>query len=172
MFDIEKAERVRDFIETYCTFTKGIWINRPFKLLPWQYDRLIKPFFGTLNEEGLRQYKTAYLEIGKKNGKSMISAAISLYMLIADEEGAPEVYIAAADVNQASIIYDMAAKMVTNSPFLSQHIQRVDYQKTLRCAANDGLLKVLSSDVKSRHGLSPSAIVVDELHAHPNADLS
>jgi phage terminase large subunit-like protein len=65
-FCIEKAERVKRFIESYCTFSKGEWAGQPFHLLPWQYDELILPLYGTVNDDGFRQYRTAYVEIQRK----------------------------------------------------------------------------------------------------------
>lgn len=66
-----KADRVRRFIEERCTYSKGEWAGQSFVLLPWQWDKLIRPLFGTLNGEGLRQYRTCYVEIPKKNGKAL-----------------------------------------------------------------------------------------------------
>ena len=85
---IEKAERVKKFIEKYCSFSKGEWAGQLFKLLPWEWDDIIKPLFGTI-KNGVRQYRTCYVEIPKKNGKSELCAAIGLYMLTNDgEDGA------------------------------------------------------------------------------------
>lgn len=70
--------------------TKGKWAGQPLALLPWQ-ERIIRDLFGTLRPDGKRQYRTAYIEIPRKAGKSTLSAAIALYLLFEGEPGA-EVY--------------------------------------------------------------------------------
>ena len=170
-FSIEKAERVRKFIETHCTFSKGEWAGKQFQLLPWQWGEIIKPLFGTLNENGYRQYRTVYCEIPKKNGKSELCAAVGLYMLTSDDEEGAEVYIAAADREQASIVYQAAATMVYNDEILKKHIKRLDSRKKLIYHKKNSFMQVLSSESYTKHGLSPSAVIIDEIHAHPNGEL-
>ena len=170
-FDLKKAERVKRFIETYCTYSKGEWSGKPFRLLPWQWDDIIKPLFGTINEDGYRQYRTCYVEIGKKNGKSETCAGIGLYMLTNDGEEGAEVYLAATDRDQAGIVYQAAATMVSNSVDLSRHIKRLDSRKRLVYKKKNSFMQVLSSESYSKHGMSPSAVIIDEIHAHPNGEL-
>lgn len=170
-FEIERAERVRRFIEKHCTYSKGVWAGKPFRLIPWQWEGVIKPLFGTVNEDGYRQYRTAYVEIPKKNGKTESCGALGLYMLTSDGEDGAEVYLAAADRDQAGIVYQAAATMVNNSPDLSKHIKRLDSRKRLVYKKKNSFMQVLSSEVRTKHGLSPSCVIVDEIHAHPNDSL-
>lgn len=170
-FCLEKAERVRRFIEKYCSYSKGEWAGKPFRLLPWQWDELVKPLFGTVTEEGTRQYRTAYVEIPKKNGKSEFVAAIALYMLTNDGETGAEVYCAASDREQASIVYQAASAMVRNSTELSGRLKCLDSRKEIRYAKKGSFLKVLSSESYTKHGLNPSCVIVDEIHAHPTDEL-
>ena len=81
----KKAEKVKLFIELL-KHTQGEWAGQPFLLLPWQWKEVILPFFGTLRPDGYRQYRTCYIEIPKKNGKSPFSAAIGLYMLCSEKQ--------------------------------------------------------------------------------------
>ena len=69
LYSEEKANHVIDFIQQL-KHTKGKWAGKPFKLLSWETD-LIRKTFGTLREDGTRQYRTVYVEIGKKNGKAL-----------------------------------------------------------------------------------------------------
>ena len=115
-FDREKGERAVRFIEML-KHTKGKWAGKRFRLLDWQYD-IVMDIFGIVKEDGNRQFRTAYVEIGKKNGKSELAAAIALYLLYADGEASPEVYGAAADRQQASIVMNVAAEMVKMNPSL------------------------------------------------------
>jgi phage terminase large subunit-like protein len=170
-FSSEKSERVRRFVETYCTYSKGEWAGKPFELLPWQWDDLIQPLFGTLKPDGMRQYRTAYVEIPKKNGKTELVSALGLYMLTNDGESGAEVYCAAADREQASIAYHAASSMVRNNGVLSKHIKCLDSRKRLIYQRKNSFLQVLSSESYTKHGLNPSCVIIDEIHAHPNDEL-
>ncbi len=169
--DIKRAERVKRFIERYCSYSKGIWAGQPFRLLPWQWDELIKPLFGTITQEGIRQYRTAYVEIPKKNGKSELCAALGLYMLTNDGEDGAEVYLAASDREQASIVYMAAAQMVRSSSELGKRLKCLDSRKRIIFQKKNSFMQVLSSESYTKHGLSPSAVIIDEIHAHPNDEL-
>ena len=115
-YDKSKADRAVKFIENLC-HTKGKWAGKRFWLLPWQ-EQLIRDIFGIVKPDGYRQFRTAFVEICKKVGKSELAAAIAFYLLYADNEPSAEVYGAAADRQQASIVFDVAKQMVEMSPAL------------------------------------------------------
>ena len=92
-YDKAKADRAVAFIENLC-HTKGKWAGKRFWLLPWQ-EQLIRDIFGIVKPDGNRQFRTAFVEICKKVGKSELAAAIALYLLYADNEPSAEVYGAA-----------------------------------------------------------------------------
>ena len=83
-YDKKKADRAVTFIENLC-HTKGKWAGTPFWLLPWQ-EQLIRDIFGIVKADGNRQFRTAFVEICKKVGKSELAAAVALYLLYADNE--------------------------------------------------------------------------------------
>ena len=109
MFDKAKADHAVNFINCL-KHTKGRWRGVPFELLPWQ-DEIIRTLYGTVKENGYRQYNTCYCEIPKKNGKSELAAAIALYMTCGDGEWGAEVYGCASDRQQASIVFDVAVDL-------------------------------------------------------------
>ena len=115
-YDEAKADRAVTFVENLC-HTKGKWAGKRFWLLPWQ-EQLIRDIFGIVKPDGNRQFRTAFVEICKKVGKSELAAAIALYLLYADNEPSAEVYGAAADRQQASIVFDVTKQMVDMSPTL------------------------------------------------------
>ncbi len=94
-YDREKADRAVRFIEQL-KHTKGKRAEKPFWLFPWK-EQVIRDVFGIVDENGKRQFRTAFVEIGKKNGKSELAVAVALYLLYADGEPSAEVYGAAAD---------------------------------------------------------------------------
>lgn len=128
-FSEAKAQHAIQFIEQL-KHTKGRWAGQPFKLLSWEVE-LIRQTFGTLRDDGTRQYHTVYVEIPKKSGKSEVGAAIALYMLMADGEANAEVYSAACDRQQASIVFNTAVHFIEGHPVLRQITQVVASTKRI-----------------------------------------
>lgn len=152
------------------THTKGQWAGQPFRLRRWQED-LIRRLFGTLQPDGLRQYRTAYVEIPRKNGKTELAAAIALYLLMGDGEMAPEVYGAAVDLEQASLAYSVAAQMIRNDPELLQRVEVIPSRKRIVHYVSGGFYRAIPADAPSAHGYNTSGLVYDELHAAPDREL-
>ena len=168
-YDAEKADRAVRFIEML-PHTKGEWAGKRFWLLPWQ-ERLVRDIFGIVHEDGTRQFRTAYVEIAKKQGKSELAAAIALYLLYADNEPSAEVFSAAADRQQASIVFDVAKRMVEMTPALNKRSKIMAAGKRIINYSNAGYYQVLSADVANKHGFSISGLCFDELHTQPNRQL-
>ena len=168
-FDHEKAERAVTFINNL-KHTKGEWHGVPFDLLPWQ-DKIIRDIFGTVKEDGYRQYNTAYVEVPKKNGKSELAAAIALYLTCGDNEWGAEVYGCAADRQQASIVFDVAVDMVNQSPALKKRIKPILSRKRLVYMPTGSFYQVLSAEAYTKHGYNVHGLIFDELHSQPNREL-
>lgn len=168
-YDKEKADRAVKFVENLC-HTKGKWAGKRFWLLPWQ-EQLIRDIFGIVKPDGYRQFRTAFVEICKKVGKSELAAAIALYLLYADNEPSAEVYGAAADRQQASIVFDVARQMVEMSPALLKRSKIMGATKRIVNYGNAGYYQVLSAEVGGKHGFSVSGLVFDEIHTQPNRQL-
>ncbi|WP_010651595.1 terminase large subunit [Oceanobacillus massiliensis] len=168
-YDKSKADRAVAFIQNLC-HTKGKWAGKKFLLLPWQ-EQIVRDLFGVVKEDGKRQFLTAYVEIPKKQGKSELAAAIALYLLYADNEPSAEVYGAACDRSQASIVYDVAKQMVQMSPALMKRSKITAASKRIVNYSNAGFYQVLSAETGTKHGLNVSGLVFDEIHAQPNRKL-
>ena len=168
-YDEDRANRAVRFIENL-KHTKGRWAGKRFWLLPWQ-EQIIRDVFGIVDENGHRQFRTAYVEIPKKNGKSELAAAVALYLLYADNEPSAEVYGAAADRQQASIVFDVARQMVDMTPALVKRSKIMAAGKRIVNYQNAGYYQVLSAEVGTKHGLNVSGLVFDELHSQPNRQL-
>lgn len=168
-FDSGAADRVVLFFERYLRHIKGQWAGQPFVLHDWQRDQIIRPLFGWKRPDGTRRYRTAYIEVPRKNGKSTLSAGIALYLLYGDREPGAEVYSAAGDRDQAAIVFDAAKQMVEVSRALSK---RGDvYKRTIVYPKLRSFYKVLSADVPTKHGLNAHGIIFDELHVQRTRDL-
>ncbi len=169
-FDQNKANAAIDFIQHYLTHTKGRWAGEKFKLLPWQIE-LLTELFGRVNKDGNRQYRTCYVEICKKNGKSELAAGIALYLQVCDGEKGAEIYSAAADRDQAAIVFNVAAQMVRNDDDLTKALKIIDSQKRIVDYKTGNVYRVLSSEIRTKHGINAHGMVFDELHAQPNREL-
>lgn len=165
-YDEKMADRAVRFIEML-PHTKAEWEGKPFWLLPWQ-ARIIRDVFGVLREDGTRQFRTVYIEIPKKQGKSELAAAITLYLLYADNEPAAEVFSAAADRAQASIVFDVAKRMVELTDGLNKRSKIMAATKRIVNYSNAGYYQVVSADVANKHGYSISGLCFDEIHNQPN----
>lgn len=163
-FDEEAGRYVCDFLETFCKQSKGRkWAGQPIRLLPWQRDFLMR-LFGWRRPDGTRRYRTAYLEIPKKNGKSTLISGLALFLLVADGEPGAEVYCLAYDGKQARVVFDEAARMVRKSPDLAGILEITDSADTITFPANDGKIEALSKEVASKDGVNASGVLFDELH--------
>ncbi|MGX7092397.1 terminase large subunit [Hutsoniella sourekii] len=168
-YDEQKADFAVNFIECL-THTKGQWAGKPFKLLPWQ-EEIIRDLFGVMKPNGYRQFNTAYVEIPKKQGKSELAAAIALLLTCGDGEQRAEVYGCAADRQQASIVFEVAADMVRMCPALNKRVKILASQKRIVYYPTNSFYQVLSAEAYSKHGFNISGVIFDELHTQPNRKL-
>jgi phage terminase large subunit-like protein len=162
-------EKILELIPTFFKHTRGEWEGMPFSLMPWQTDLILK-VFGNLDDEGYRRYRKVFVSIPKKSGKSEFGALLALWMLLFDKEASAEVYSAASDRDQASIVFNVAVRMVEMSPELSERCTIIRSRKTIT-NRNNGVYRVLSSEHYSKHGFSPSCVIFDELHAQQDRQL-
>lgn len=168
-YDKEYADFAVAFIESLC-HTKGTWAGKRFELMDWQ-EQIIRDLFGILKPNGYRQFNTAYIEIPKKNGKSELAAAVALLLTCGDGEQRAEVYGAAADRQQASIVFDVATDMVRMCPALNKRVKILASQKRLIYEPTNSFYQVLSAEAYSKHGFNVHGVVFDELHSQPNRKL-
>jgi len=167
-FDKEAAERAISFIEKFITHTKGELTGKPLLLEDWQKD-IVSKIFGWKTDEGLRRYRTVYIQVPRKNGKTTLCAAIGLYMLYADNERGGEIYAAAGDRNQANIIFDIAKKMVQQNEQLNSRGKV--FRSSIVNESKGNFFQSISSDSSTKHGFNASCILMDELHVQKSRDL-
>lgn len=160
-FDIDRASRPIVFIESFCKQSKGA-IGEPLKLDLFQ-KAAIQSIFGFVDKNGYRKHNEVLWIMGRKNGKSEILSAISLYMMIADHEGGAEVDCVASKKDQARIVFNEAKNMVSQSPDLSRYIRK--RKSDMFCDFNFGVFQPLASDSNTLDGLNPHCGVIDELHS-------
>ena len=171
-FDIDKAERPCKFIEKFCMLPSGK-LGVPFVLEPFQ-KALIGLAFGFVDDDGYRQFQSVMCVLGRKNGKSSLGAALELYMLVADGEGAPQIYNTATSKDQASLSYGAAVKMVRQSKELSKVVRKGTVverdQDGLICDRTMGYITPLTSQTRHLDGLDVHFALFDEMAASTNRD--
>ena len=168
-FDRRAANHIIKFAERECCHVEGELAGQLVRLEHWQ-KRWLRRLFGWKHRDtGQRRFRVFYLEIARKNGKSLLASIIALYLLVADKEPGAKVVSAAADREQAALVYETAAKMVQANPRLTSML--VLYRRTMFTHDRLNKYEVLSADVSNKHGKNLSGIVVDELHAQPGRHL-
>lgn len=160
----EKAEHNIRFFGLL-THSKGEWARQPIELAGWQAF-IVGSVFGWKRDDGMRRFRTAYGEIGRKNGKSTLAAGIGLLALIADGELGAEVYAAATKKDQAEIIFGEAKRMARSSLALRSRLSI--FKRNLSVDSTASKFEPLSSDEKTLDGLNPHCVLIDELHKHKN----
>ena len=166
VWDEEAAARTVRFF-SLLRHWKGEWGGKPLELQPWQEHSLIAPLFGWKREDGLRRFRTGYIEVPRKAGKTTLAAGIALQGLVADSEPGAEVYCAATMRDQASILFRDVKEMI--GPRLRDHVTIL--ANAVVGNAHNSTVKPLSSDYNNLDGLNGHRIIVDELHAHKTRHL-
>jgi phage terminase large subunit-like protein len=174
-FCAPRADKAQAFFEEILVHTKGLYARKRFMLEPWQRDDIIRPLFGDCefsDEFGYkRRYEIAWIEIGRKNGKTELLAGIMLYLLVADGEESAEIYGVARDRKQAALAFDVAAQMVKFSPVLSKRLKITEYKKRIYDPRTNSFYEVIAADAQSALGSNPSGVGADEILAWPNGGM-
>lgn len=161
-FDEEAGERPITFIETFCKQSQGT-IGAPLKLELFQ-KAFIQLLFGWLEKDtGYRRFRETLFLCGRKNGKSTLLSGIALYMLVADYEGAAEIYSVATKKDQAKKVLTEAVNMIKQSPELRAVLKK--RRNDVYFPATSSIFEALASDSNTLDGLNSHAVIIDELHA-------
>lgn len=160
------------FCETFLRFTKAPLVGKPYRYLPWN-RKAVATMFGWVrhtDQTKVRRYRYAYICTGKKNSKSYTVSSIADYMLVADGTPRGEVYVCACDRNQAGIIYREAVDMAQHGT-LGAMVEPKESKSRLLYPENGSFLQVLAADAHRNDGVDSSAVLIDEIHRHPNRKL-
>ncbi len=165
-FDEVEADRWIRFIETHCRHVKGKWTGQPFQLEPWQ-RWLIREFYGWRKiGTALRRYKYLFLFLPRKNGKSLLVAALALGHLLLDNELTPEIYATASTDEQAGKLFEMARSMIAKDPDLFARLEALKGNISFRNDPHGGYFRPIPFSPDGFHGANPSTVILDEYHVH------
>lgn len=167
-FDPDSAEAVGRFIQLL-PHTKGRWAGAKMELEGWQAFIVCALFGWVRKEDGARRFRSAYVEVPRKNGKSLLAAAIGLYMFAADGEPGAEVYSGASTEKQAWEVFGPARLMAKRTE---------EFQEAFGVGVGAKNLHILETASKFEpiigkpgDGASPHCAIADELHEHKTDDL-
>lgn len=161
-FDEDQGERPIMFIETFCKQSQGS-LGDELRLELFQ-KAYIQTLFGFVEKEtGFRRFRETLFLCGRKNGKSTLLSGIALYMLIADGEGAAEIYSVATKKDQAKKVLTEAVNMIKQSPELRAVVKK--RRNDVYFPATSSFFEALASDSNTLDGLNSHAVIIDELHA-------
>lgn len=168
-FDLEAADRAIGFFPGVLRLAGGEHEGKPFALLNWQ-QFIIGSLFGWKGADGMRRFRTAFVETGKGSGKSPLAAGVGHYMLSADREPRAEVYAAASKKDQAAVLFRDAVAMFEQSPLLLDKLTPTGGPGKVWNLANKktgGFFRTIASE-SGQSGPRPHCGLLDEIHEHPN----
>lgn len=144
--------------------------GQPFTLRPWQ-EVIVRKIFGSLTEEGLRQYRRALFLFPRKQAKTQLAAAIADFCILGAGLKGQTILLAASDREQASHLFEKACEMIEADSFLSKQVRILESKKRIETRQGRNVLKVISADGRRQHGQNPSVVILDEVHTQPNRKL-
>ena len=173
--DEDAARLALDFFPECLRHVEGEVAGRPFALEPWQ-QAIVGNLFGWKRKDAkgriVRRYREAFIFIPRKNGKTPLCAGICNYVLFCDPERGKQIYSAAAEKDQAALLYRHAKGMIEQEPELERRARIYRAHKSIVLVDDDAsVYRVLSADADTKHGGNPSLVLIDELHAQPNRNL-
>lgn len=169
-FDAEEVARVVRVLRQL-PHNKGEWAGKPFDLDGWQLVWIVAPIFGwRYRSTGARVFRSAFVCVPRKAGKSTLAARFAFVLLVADGEPGAEVYSAAASKDQAQIVGQDVCRVAAASP-IGHKLEILDRSGRVIVPGNGSVFRPLSKVAELAHGLNVSGGVIDELHVHKSRHL-
>lgn len=165
----KKSARLAIAFFGFLKHSKGEWAGLPLILEPWQQFIIWVVFGWKRTETGARRFRTVYLEVARKNGKSTMAAGVGLLMMVADGEAGADIFTVATKKEQAIISHSEAMRMVKASPRLRRQIGI--FKNNLHIEKTASRFEPLAADSKTLDGLNIHCAICDEVHAWPSRDL-
>jgi len=169
-FDYDAANRALEFFVECVTHVKGELAGTPY-LLEDHEMAITANIFGWKDKDGYRRYKECFYFVPRKNSKTTWAAGLALKVFFDDGEFGAECYCAAADKEQATLLFGQTAAMVRNYEDLDNAVTIYNANKSIVYFPTNTSFKAISADAATKHGYNSHLVIVDELHAQPNRDL-
>lgn len=159
-YDHKKAQAAVLFIERFCHHHEGALAPGLITLETWQ-KALVSLIFGIVDDTGARQFREVFLVIARKNGKTLLAAAIAEYCAFLDGEYGGRVYFAAPKLEQAALCFEAFHQMILHEPELNELAQK--RRTDIYIAQTNTTAKPLAFSAKKSDGLNVSLCVADEI---------
>lgn len=166
--DHQAARDAIEFIETFCTHVKGKWAGKPLLLEDWQKAIFVNLFGWKREADGMRRYREVLIFIPRKNGKTLLAAALTCLVLFTDGEPGAECYSTAAERDQARLCFEVVQSMIRNCPEMNERAKLFKFSVVVGSSS----YKALSAEAGTKHGFNVHLCVNDELHAHKTPELT
>ena len=163
-YDAKKARRAIKFVENFCRHHEGPLAPQLIVLELWQ-KALLSVLFGVLDDKGHRQFREVFIVIARKNGKTLLAAAIAAYCSFLDGEYGARIYFAAPKLEQAALCYDAYYQMLSKDPELAPLSKK--RRSDVYIAQSNSSAKPLAFSAKKSDGLNVSLCVADEVASWP-----
>ena len=170
-FDDKEAQRIIKFAEL-CRHWKGKKAGRKIQLEEWQ--RFIYAMEYGWREKGtkLKRFRTHYVEVARKNGKTSMEAIKALYHLLIEKEQGAQIWSGATKEEQARIVVNDAGRIAQRTPELKDVVKCFKYVDSIkRLVVDTGYMSAFGRDSKTSDGFDPSMGIIDEYHAHKDDNL-
>jgi phage terminase large subunit-like protein len=164
---LDPADRAAKWISNL-TLTEA-YQGKPFQLRPW--NEAIVRKLETRGLNGLKQYRKCLLLLPRKQAKTQLAAAYSVYHILGTKNVGEEAVVAASDRDQASHLFRKASTMIEADPYLDRQCRVYKASRVIEVKKSGNTLKVLSSDGRRQHGGNPSLVIIDELHTQKGREL-
>ena len=167
-YDERLARNALNFIERFCHHYKGVLAPKRLKLSLWQ-RAAISLIFGIVDDHGRRQFREVFWVVGRKQGKTLLAAAIATYMSYAAGEYGSEIYFLAPKLDQADLCYSALEFNVHAEPELDAITRSTKY-RGLMIQETNTMVKKLAFTSKKSDGYSPQFFCADEVAAWPGSN--
>ena len=167
-YDERLADNAVGFIQRFCHHYKGALAPKRLRLSLWQ-RAAISLIFGIVDETGKRQFREVFWVVGRKQGKTLLAAAIATYMSYAAGEYGSEIYFLAPKLDQADLCYSALEFNVHAEPELDAITRSTKY-RGLMIQETNTMVKKLAFTSKKSDGYSPQFFCADEVAAWPGAN--
>jgi phage terminase large subunit-like protein len=166
-FDEVEAKKAIAFFHLL-KHSKGEWAGLPLHIEPWQQFN-IAMLIGWKRADGARRFRTSYLEVARKNGKTTLAAGLGLYLMLADGEPGAEIYSVATKRDQARISHSEATRMAKSSPAISREV--TIFRDNIHILDTASKFEPLGADDNTMDGLNVHGVLADEVHRWKNRDV-
>jgi phage terminase large subunit-like protein len=173
-FEIDRGLAVKEFFSNHLTLPSGKYAGKPFHLMDWQAERIVIPLFSWgkyIAGKWQRRFSRCLVSMGKKQGKSVLCAGLSLALLLLFDIESPRIVLGGSTEKQAGDLFQVIQYFTDHSPRLRKALSLAPSEGIARYPKRHGEIIRVSSEAPGLAGKDCSGIVLDEISQHYNSNL-